>query len=70
MCAGDPQHVKDTCQGDSGGPIQVTRWIDNLLMYRVIGITSFGKRCASATPGVYTRVSEYLDWIESVVWPI
>lgn len=35
----------------------------------IAGITSFGVGCGSESPGVYTRVASYLDWIESVVWP-
>lgn len=66
MCAGDPQGIRDTCQGDSGGPLQsVTAEGVN----RLVGVTSFGRGCGSPVPGVYTRVSRYLDWIESVVWP-
>ena len=51
---------KDSCKGDSGGPLldltedQAT----------VIGIVSFGtNKCDSSIPGVYARVSAYLDWI-------
>lgn len=35
----------------------------------VFGITSFGRACGTGAPGVYTRVTAYLDWIESIVWP-
>lgn len=39
-------------------------------MYNVIGVTSFGKLCGLLeTPGVYTRVSNYIKWIEDTVWP-
>lgn len=40
-------------------------------MYSVVGVTSFGKACGLArnAPGVYTRVSTYIKWIEDVVWP-
>ena len=50
----------DSCQGDSGGP---------LVYYsrrgpRLVGIVSFGPGCGLAnTPGVYTDVAFYRDWI-------
>ncbi|PNF38946.1 hypothetical protein B7P43_G07030 [Cryptotermes secundus] len=69
MCAGELEGGKDTCQGDSGGPIQITRH-NNQCLYSIIGITSFGKFCAAKNaPGVYTRVSSFVPWIESIVWP-
>ena len=56
-------------QGDSGGPIQITR-PNNQCVYNIIGVTSFGKFCAAKNaPGVYTRVSAFVPWIESIVWP-
>lgn len=52
-----------------GGPIQVTT-ADNACLYHIIGITSFGSPfCGQRnSPGVYTRTSSYLDWIEEKVW--
>ncbi|XP_011641772.1 serine protease snake-like [Pogonomyrmex barbatus] len=69
LCAGIMEGGKDTCQGDSGGPLQ--RVLANpYCMYSVVGVTSFGKFCAfKSSPAIYTRVSSYLDWIESIVWP-
>lgn len=69
MCYGDRTLSRDTCQGDSGGPIQIkSKKMD--CMYVVIGVTSFGRACGYAgEPGIYTRVSHYVPWIESVVWP-
>jgi serine protease immune response integrator len=67
LCAGDPSGKSDACQGDSGGPLQA-KFANNV--YYIVGITSFGRGCAyKNTPGVYTRVASFLDWIESVVWP-
>ncbi|CAH2234540.1 jg1680 [Pararge aegeria aegeria] len=67
ICAGDPLGLRDTCQGDSGGPLQGLTTDDGF--FRLVGVTSYGRGCGTPLPAVYTRVSRYLDWIESVVWP-
>ncbi|XP_017783261.1 PREDICTED: venom protease-like [Nicrophorus vespilloides] len=67
ICASAPG--KDTCQvmtGDSGGPLQK----NNFFYHTIYGVTSFGKACGLVNvPGVYTRISYYIDWIEKMVWP-
>jgi transmembrane serine protease 3 len=70
IVAGTLAGGKDTCQGDSGGPLQITLE-DNPCVHYVVGLTSFtGAGCGiENSPGIYTRVSEYIDWIESKVWP-
>lgn len=70
VCAGDRTGEKDTCEGDSGGALQLRVQQNGAYVYHVIGVTSFGKACGMiANPSVYTRVSKYIDWIESIVWP-
>ncbi|XP_075550113.1 trypsin-1-like [Dermacentor variabilis] len=62
FCAGELLGGKDSCQGDSGGPAM------QMHSGRVVlaGIVSWGEGCGrKGRPGVYTRVSQYLDWIES-----
>ncbi|CAH2087591.1 unnamed protein product [Euphydryas editha] len=72
ICAGKLEGGVDACQGDSGGPLQVKINLPKSQegsMHFVIGVTSFGIGCARPNlPGVYTRVSSFVDWIESIVW--
>lgn len=68
LCALDPLTMGDTCEGDSGGPLNMVL-NETTRQYRVVGITSTGFGCGSSIPGLYTRVSAYLDFIENVAWP-
>ncbi|XP_061387570.1 serine protease snake-like [Musca vetustissima] len=68
LCAGDPERLRDTCQGDSGGPLILEKITGSYKRAYVVGVTSFGLGCAGEPPSIYTRVSSYLDWIESIVW--
>lgn len=72
ICAGVPSGNKDSCNGDSGGPLMVRRddggWMQ-------VGIVSWGKmplgaQTACGLPslyGVYTRASNYFDWIATTI---
>ncbi|KAB0801690.1 hypothetical protein PPYR_03881 [Photinus pyralis] len=70
VCTGHHELSRDTCQGDSGGPLLIINSDPNVrCMYSIVGITSFGRGCgAIGIPGVYTRVSNYVGWIEQNVW--
>ena len=62
ICAGYPQGGKDACKGDGGGPL-IVQSKESAVIY---GIVTFGIGCAKPNaPGVYTRVANYIDWIQS-----
>ncbi|XP_063699756.1 serine protease easter-like [Culicoides brevitarsis] len=79
FCAGG-QGIKDTCHGDSGSPV-IGRYIvpyqdeknrRMMIEYKyLVGIVSYGLgKCGTPTwPGVYTRVSNYVDWIRKMMRP-
>ncbi|PZC70595.1 hypothetical protein B5X24_HaOG215530, partial [Helicoverpa armigera] len=55
--------------GDSGGPLQSSAHLSDCL-FTILGVTSYGRACGFAGgSGMYTRVSHYVPWIESIVWP-
>ncbi|CAG9806987.1 unnamed protein product [Chironomus riparius] len=68
ICAGGVEG-RDSCNGDSGGPLMRSGSFPNTIYphFLLVGIVSFGpKKCGTKdAPGVYTRVSEYIDWINS-----
>ncbi|XP_053611403.1 tryptase-like isoform X2 [Plodia interpunctella] len=72
LCAGKLKGGVDACQGDSGGPLQVKIPLPTNKegqMHYVLGVISFGIGCAYPNlPGIYTRVSTFIDWIEDNVW--
>ncbi|GFW34172.1 transposable element Tcb2 transposase [Trichonephila clavipes] len=62
LCAG--AEGRDACDGDGGGPLVCEM---NGHWYQV-GIVSFGIGCGQPnTPGIYTRVESYSNWIHRVV---
>jgi hypothetical protein len=68
ICVANTATGESACQGDSGGPMLYQRngqWI-------VGGVTSYGSGGGCTTfsnslPNVYTRVSAYLPWIQSII---
>ncbi|XP_019746192.1 coagulation factor X-like isoform X2 [Hippocampus comes] len=62
FCAGYLTGREDSCKGDSGGPL-VTQYKKTTFL---LGIVSWGKGCARPGHyGIYTRVSNYLQWIHN-----
>ncbi|XP_035641829.1 tissue-type plasminogen activator-like isoform X1 [Oncorhynchus keta] len=62
LCAGDTRGLDDACKGDSGGPLVCPKDGRMTLM----GLISWGDGCGKKDkPGVYTRVTQYTDWISS-----
>jgi len=66
LCAG--LGGRDACQADSGGPL--VKIAATGCPYQV-GLVSWGIGCGRQdTPGVYTRISAYADWIQSHTGPL
>ncbi|NXL61667.1 ENTK Enteropeptidase, partial [Chordeiles acutipennis] len=65
ICAGYDIGGVDSCQGDSGGPLTFedgNKWF-------LVGVTSFGHECAlPKRPGVYVRVTMFVDWIKKFIY--
>merc|ERR1712226_18018 len=68
FCAGHPKGAKDACSGDSGGPMvcRVGNEFGKKNNFQIYGVVSWGQGCGRAErPGVYSRVTTILDWLES-----
>lgn len=59
-----PSLVADSCDFDSGGSLVTTESNGSHIQ---LGIVSFGRSCGMASrPGVYARVSHFVEWIGQI----
>ncbi|CAF1014548.1 unnamed protein product [Didymodactylos carnosus] len=65
FCAGHETLHVDSCAGDSGSPLMI---VENN-RYVAAGLVSYGnKQCdSSESPGIYTRISFYSQWINQTI---
>ncbi|XP_020143250.2 complement C1r subcomponent-like protein [Microcebus murinus] len=64
FCVGDEIQKNGVCQGDSGSVYVV--WDDHARRWVATGIVSWGIGCNTGY-GFYTKVLNYLDWIQGVM---
>ncbi|XP_049822688.1 serine proteinase stubble [Aethina tumida] len=65
ICTEYRKGARDACQGDSGGPLICQGDDDS---YYLCGIVSWGIGCARQNhPGVYSKVSCYIPWINYIL---
>ncbi|KAH8234610.1 hypothetical protein KR032_000584 [Drosophila birchii] len=61
LCAGYENGQIDSCWADSGGPLMSKE-------HHLVGVVSTGIGCARpGLPGIYTRVSKYVSWMQHVI---
>ncbi|XP_046962571.1 phenoloxidase-activating enzyme 1-like [Vanessa cardui] len=64
LCAGGV-FAQDACRGDSGGPLMRKSATG---VWESVAVVSFGYGCGrEGWPGVYTSVSNYVDWIKNTM---
>ena len=72
FCAGDAGSKEDACKGDSGGPFAISLPTDEdevKYRFKIMGVVSWATGACGddGAQGYYTRVTNYLDWIEKTM---
>jgi len=71
VCAGSYEGGRTSCNGDSGGPLVVPLTDGSYIQVGIVswGLTAGDTRSCDETAlfSVYTRVSNYIDWLESTI---
>jgi len=68
ICAGPNDENEDACNGDAGGPLVIRKKTDQ--PWYQVGIVSYAtSKCIAGKPSVYTRVTEFLTWLEMHMQP-
>lgn len=68
LCANNDRTKADSCLGDSGGGLFIHS--DDypgqsfLNVHVQVGVVSYGSRLCGDSPGVYTRVDQFIPWIK------
>ena len=64
ICAYNPNWSSDACQGDSGSGLIVLSEVGPVL----VGVVSYGWECGdNRSPGVYSRVQFFRQWILDII---
>lgn len=62
LCAGGNEN--DLCLGDSGAPL-ICPVSGESNKFVLTGVSSYGVKCFTETPGVYSNVLKHFDWIRN-----
>lgn len=61
----DSEKDVKNCDVNDGGPVLINVLDKN----HVVGIKSFSLPCGAPISAMYTKIADYIDWIDFIVWP-
>ncbi|XP_055523959.1 uncharacterized protein LOC129717802 isoform X2 [Wyeomyia smithii] len=70
LCVGDSiTVVPGTCKNNIGSAMSREVWVfDKVYLHYIFAINNKGENCGFNTPAIFTKVSPYIQWIESIVF--